>query len=131
MLETIVHVITIVSGIIGIALSIFLYFKKRKISRLQEEQSKANDIERAELQRQIDNYQNDVKHLQGTIEVLQGLPAKIKDAEELFGAGNGGAKKMLVISETQTECLSKGLEISKQTISDYAESILSTPQKKK
>ena len=78
----------------------------------------------------IDDYKNNIADLQGTIEVLQGLPAKIKEAEHLFGAGNGGAKKMLVISETQTECIAKGLTIDKQAISDYTENILDTPQKK-
>lgn len=130
MLETIVHIFTIVTAIVGLALSILLYFKKKKLAKLQEEQSKVSDIEKAELQKQIDDYKNNIADLQGTIEVLQGLPAKIREAEHLFGAGNGGAKKMLVISETQTECIAKGLTIDKQTISDYTENILDTPKKK-
>lgn len=130
MLGTIVQIVSIVSGSLAILLSLLLFFKKRKREKLQEEQSKANEIEKAELQRQIDNYQNDITILQGTLEMLQGLPEKIREAEKLFGAGNGGAKKMLVISEAQTECLTKGLPIDKQKISDYTENILDTPKKK-
>lgn len=130
MLGTIVQIVSIVSGSLAILFSVLLFFKKRKQEKLKEEQSKANEIEKAELQRQIDNYQNDITILQGTLEMLQGLPEKIREAENLFGAGNGGAKKMLVISEAQTECLTKGLPIDKQKISDYTENILDTPKKK-
>lgn len=130
MLGTIVQIVSIVSGSLAILFSLLLFFKKRKQEKLKEEQSKANEIEKAELQRQIDNYQNDITILQGTLEMLQGLPEKIREAENLFGAGNGGAKKMLVISEAQTECLTKGLPIDKQKISDYTENILDTPKKK-
>ena len=130
MLGTIVQIVSIVSGSLAILFSVLLFFKKRKQEKLKEEQSKVNEIEKAELQRQIDNYQNDITILQGTLEMLQGLPEKIREAENLFGAGNGGAKKMLVISEAQTECLTKGLPIDKQKISDYTENILDTPKKK-
>ena len=130
MLGTIVQIVSIVSGSLAILFSVLLFFKKRKQEKLKDEQSKANEIEKAELQRQIDNYQNDITILQGTLEMLQGLPEKIREAENLFGAGNGGAKKMLVISEAQTECLTKGLPIDKQKISDYTENILDTPKKK-
>lgn len=130
MLGTIVQIVSIVSGSLAILFTVLLFFKKRKQEKLKEEQSKANEIEKAELQRQIDNYQNDITILQGTLEMLQGLPEKIREAENLFGAGNGGAKKMLVISEAQTECLTKGLPIDKQKISDYTENILDTPKKK-
>ena len=130
MLGTFVQIVSIVSGSLAILFSVLLFFKKRKQEKLKEEQSKANEIEKAELQRQIDNYQNDITILQGTLEMLQGLPEKIREAENLFGAGNGGAKKMLVISEAQTECLTKGLPIDKQKISDYTENILDTPKKK-
>lgn len=130
MLGTIVQIVSIVSGSLAIMFSVLLFFKKRKQEKLKEEQSKANEVEKAELQRQIDNYQNDITILQGTLEMLQGLPEKIREAENLFGAGNGGAKKMLVISEAQTECLTKGLPIDKQKISDYTENILDTPKKK-
>ena len=130
MLGTIVQIVSIVSGSLAILFSLLLFFKKRKQEKLKEEQSKASEIEKAELQKQIDNYQNDITILQGTLEMLQGLPEKIREAENLFGAGNGGAKKMLVISEAQTECLTKGLPIDKQKISDYTENILDTPKKK-
>lgn len=130
MLETIVYIITIVTTILGFGLSVLLYFKKKKLAKLQEEQTKANDTEKAELQKQIDDYKNHIAELQGTLEMLQGLPDKINSAETIFGRGNGGAKKMLVITEAQTECISKGLNVDKQIISKYAEKILETPQKK-
>lgn len=105
-------------------LSVCLWVKKRKIEKLKDSdktEELASELERAE---------SSVKNLEGVIDLLQGLPAKISEVEEIIGAGNGGAKKHLVVSDAYSECLLKGVELSKEAISDSVERILETPQKK-
>lgn len=105
-------------------LSVWLWVKKKRLERLREED--ATDDIKTELERT----EQCVKNLEGVIDLLQGLPAKISEVEEIIGDGNGSAKKHLVVSDAYSECLLKGVELSKDAISEAVENILDTPQKK-
>lgn len=105
-------------------LSVVLWFKKRKLEKLKAD-SQASDI--AE---ELERAESSIKNLEGVVDLLQGLPAKISEVEEIIGDGNGSAKKHLVVTDAYSECLLKGIELNKESIATAVEQILETPQKK-
>lgn len=130
MFETIWQISNIIISAVSLALAVWIYIKKRKIEKIQETEQYVSQSEKVDLEEKIRTYEHDIKRLQGVVEVLQGLPGKIAEVEEMLGPGTGTAKKYLVVSGTSAECLAKGQDISKEEISGYVEKILETPKKK-
>lgn len=62
--------------------------------------------------------------------IIQKLPDYIKEAEEIFGNGNGTAKKIFVLNTIQVDCLKANIEYLQENFEFEIEKILETPQKK-
>lgn len=62
--------------------------------------------------------------------IIQKLPEYIKEAETIFGSGNGTAKKIFVLNNIQIDCLKANIEYLQTEFEYEIEKILETPQKK-
>lgn len=106
MVETILSIAGLVVTIISVALSLYLKLKKNKADK---------------------KYVNALA-VQGVFNEVAGLVIK---AEEIFGNGNGVAKKTWTLGQLQIKALQSGVEIADDILSDKIEEALSTPQKKR
>lgn len=73
--------------------------------------------------------QDDTKQIK-YLSIAHNLADYIKEAESLFGAGNGAAKLNYVLNKIHILCLEQGLNYSEDVFKTDVETILSTPQKK-
>lgn len=62
--------------------------------------------------------------------IVQKLPEFIQEAEKIFGAGTGTAKKAWVLNKIQMECLQNKIEYNESEFGFEIEKILTTPTKK-
>lgn len=106
MFETIISIAGIVITIVSLVLSLYLKLKKNKTDK---------------------KYYNALA-IQGVFNEVAGIVIK---AEEIFGSGNGVAKKTWALGQLQIKALQSGVEVSDDVLSDKIEECLSTPEKKK
>lgn len=98
-----------VSFAVSIAYSIFTRIKSKRVET-------ANKVLNDEAKRNA---------------VLAKVSDHINKAEQLFGAGNGTAKKMFALSNAKMDALVANVVIDEDIISQEIEKILTTPQAKK
>lgn len=65
------------------------------------------------------------------LEILGTVADYVKQAETLFGSGNGTAKLQWVLTKVQIDCVKNNVKISDETINNEVERVLATPEKKK
>lgn len=63
-------------------------------------------------------------------QILQALPDAIKDAETVFGNGNGAAKLIYVLTKVNIACVNLGIQYDEEVWKNMVEKILETPSKK-
>ena len=105
MIETICSIAGIAITVLSLVLSLFLKLKKNKTDK---------------------KYTNALA-MQGVFNEVARVVIK---AEEIFGNGNGIAKKTWALGQLQIKALQTGVEISDDILSDKIEECLSTPEKK-
>lgn len=66
-----------------------------------------------------------------TLEILANVTDYVKQAETIFGTGNGTAKLQWVLTKVQIDCVKNNLKITDEEISNEVEKVLETPEKKK
>lgn len=105
MVDTILSIAGIVITVISLALSVYLKFKKSK----------------------TDKQYNKALAIQNVFNEVAGVVIK---AEEIFGNGNGTAKKAWALGQLQIKAIQSGVEIGDDVLSNKIEEALETPQKK-
>lgn len=93
-------------------LSLILFFNNRSISS----------------KRKVENAQNLKDVLLSNIKAS--LPTLVAEAEDLFGAGNGPAKRNYVLNKVHIKCLELSIPYEENELIKLIEQILETPQKK-
>lgn len=63
-------------------------------------------------------------------QVIANVPKYIKEAEAIFGGGNGLAKVNYVLNKLQIDCVKVGTNYDEDLMKSKIEEILETPQKK-
>lgn len=66
-----------------------------------------------------------------TLEILANVTDYVKQAETIFGTGNGTAKLQWVLTKVQIDCVKNNLKITDAEISNEVEKVLETPEKKR